>query len=56
MLRALLVLLIVEHSGSYWILFGIPKVEVHADIVQFKPPVATLGKVKPQAALAKPPD
>lgn len=28
--------LIIEHSSSYWILFGIPKVEVRADVVQFK--------------------
>ena len=30
----------VEHSSSYWILFGIPKVEVHADVVEFRPPAA----------------
>lgn len=29
--------LAVEHSSSYWVLFGIPKVEVRADVVQFIP-------------------
>jgi hypothetical protein len=29
---------VIERSGSYWILFGIPKTEVHADIVEFRPP------------------
>ncbi len=36
--------LIVEHSSSYWILFGIPKVEVRADIVQFVPEIKDNGK------------
>lgn len=35
--------LIVERSSSYWILFGIPKVEVHADVVEFRP-LATEGQ------------
>jgi Family of unknown function (DUF6567) len=48
--------LIVEHSGSFWILFGIPKVEVHADIVEFRPVVATSERVKPKRARSKPPD
>jgi len=47
--------LIVEHSGSYWILFGIPKVEVHADIVQFNPPAATGRPGKRRAAPAERP-
>jgi hypothetical protein len=29
--------LTVERSSSYWVLFGIPRVEVHADVVQFLP-------------------
>lgn len=29
--------LTVERSSSYWVLFGIPQVEVHADVVQFIP-------------------
>jgi len=29
--------LAVEHSSSYWILFGIPKVEVRGDVIQFIP-------------------
>ncbi len=28
--------LVVEQTSSYYILFGIPKVEVRADIVEFK--------------------
>ena len=48
--------LIIEHSGSYWILFGIPKVEVHADIIEFRPAATTSKKVKPKRAASKPPD
>ena len=44
--------LIVERSSSYWILFGIPKVEVHADIVEFRPPAKTNQSV--QSASANP--
>lgn len=33
--------LIVEQSSSYYILFGIPKVEVRADVVEFRPLVGT---------------
>lgn len=40
--------LVVERSGSFWILFGIPKVEVHADIVEFRPPVAASEGAKPK--------
>ena len=29
--------LVIEQTGSYWILFGIPEVDVRADIVEFKP-------------------
>jgi len=28
---------IIERSSSYWILFGIPKVEARADVVEFRP-------------------
>ena len=28
--------LMVEHTGSYYLLFSIPKTSVHADVVQFK--------------------
>ncbi|PWU13375.1 MAG: hypothetical protein C5B50_19375 [Verrucomicrobia bacterium] len=31
--------LVIEKSTSYFILFGIPKVQVRADIVQFRPEV-----------------
>ena len=29
--------LIIEHNSTYWILFGIPELNVRADIVEFKP-------------------
>ena len=35
--------LIVERSSSYWILFGLPKVEVRSDIVAFRPAVKNGG-------------
>jgi hypothetical protein len=36
--------LVVQNSSSYWILFGIPKVEVHADVFQLNPATpANLG-------------
>ena len=40
--------LIIEHSSSFWILFGIPRTEVHADIVEFRPapPASVRGKPK----------
>ena len=40
--------LLVQNSSSYWILFGIPKVEVHADVFQFNPAVSSGGREKPQ--------
>ena len=46
--------LIVEHSSSYWILFGIPKVEAHADIVEFNPLVGADEKRKPKRAPPEP--
>ncbi len=45
---------IVEHSSSYWILFGIPKVEVHADVVEFRPQAAAGQQGKPLPPHAKP--
>jgi hypothetical protein len=48
--------LIVERSGSFWILFGIPKVEVHADVVEFRPAVGASQRVKPEPPPAKPPE
>lgn len=48
--------LIVERSSSYWILFGIPRVEASADIVEFLPAVTTRESVKPEPRPAKPPD
>ena len=39
--------LIFQQSMSYWILFGIPKVEVHADVIEFRPEAATKPAAKP---------
>lgn len=33
--------LVIEHSTTYWILFGVPEVDARADIVEFKPLAAT---------------
>ena len=30
--------LVIEQTSSYWILFGIPRIDVRADIVEFVPP------------------
>jgi hypothetical protein len=46
----------VERSGSYWFLYGIPRVEVRADVVQFIPEVKTRDQVKPEPAPTQPPD
>jgi hypothetical protein len=48
--------LIIEPSSGYWILFGLPRVEVHADIVEFRPQAATSNSARPARAPAKPPD
>ena len=48
--------LIIEPSSGYWILFGLPRVEVHADIVEFRPQGRTPDPGRPPAAPAKPPD
>jgi hypothetical protein len=47
--------LIIEHSSSYWILFGIPKVEVRADIVEFRPSAKSREPAKPNPVPTKPP-
>lgn len=46
----------VERTGSYWILYGIPRVEVRADVVQFVPEVKTPKREKPKPAPTQPPD
>ena len=46
----------IEHSSSYWILFGIPRVDVHADIVEFRPTDEASQPVKPPPPPAKPPE
>jgi len=48
--------LVIEPSSGYWILFGLPRVEVHADIVEFRPQAAMSDSVKPPPEPAKPPD
>ena len=35
--------LVIEQTSSYYILFGIPKIEVRADIVEFKPEIGPAG-------------
>jgi hypothetical protein len=40
--------LVVEQTSSFWILFGIPEVNVRADVVEFQPP--------PKAPPAPPPE
>jgi hypothetical protein len=47
--------LTVERSSSYWVLFGIPNVDVRADIVQFIPKAKTSERVKPSRAPTPPP-
>jgi hypothetical protein len=39
--------LLIQQTSSYYILFGIPKVEVRADIVQFRPGSAKQVRPKP---------
>jgi hypothetical protein len=39
--------LIIQQSTTYWILFGIPKVEVHADVVEFRPEPADHPRPRP---------
>jgi hypothetical protein len=45
----------VEPSSSYWILFGIPRVEVHADIVEFRPQATARDSARPEHAPPKSP-
>jgi hypothetical protein len=46
---------IIERSSSYWILFSIPKVEVHADVVEFRQPPPTNQLVTPVLPYPNPP-
>jgi hypothetical protein len=46
--------LTVERSSSYWVLFGIPKVEVRADIVQFVPKAKTSERENPNPTSTQP--
>jgi len=40
--------LVIEHTSTYWILFGIPGVDARANIVEFRPDATT----EPSRALA----
>ncbi len=44
----------VENSASYWILFSIPAVEVHADVVAFKPTAPGAGNRRGRARARSP--
>jgi hypothetical protein len=48
--------LVIEQTSSFWILFGIPKIEVRSDIVEFNPEVKARAQVNPKQAPAGPPD
>jgi hypothetical protein len=50
--------LIVEHSGSYWILFSLPEIIVRADVVQFNPrtSIETNTQTNAPASPAKKPE
>ena len=48
--------LIIERTISYWILFGIPKVEVHADVVAFTPASPAGERERARRPPPKPPD
>jgi len=39
--------LIIERANTYWILFGIPEVDVRADVVEFKPAAKPEPKSEP---------
>jgi hypothetical protein len=39
--------LIIQQSSAYWILFSIPRVEVHADIVEFRPEAVPRTRAPP---------
>jgi hypothetical protein len=47
--------LIVEHSGSYWILFSLPEIIVRADVVQFNPKTGTQTNTNSIASPVKKP-
>lgn len=47
--------IVIEQTSSYYILFGIPEVDVRADVVQFNPLVKA-ASTQPNRAEAKAPD
>jgi hypothetical protein len=48
--------LIIEHSSSYFILFGIPRVEAHADLIAFRPAPPPSEAARPRHPPPKPPE
>ena len=48
--------LVIEHSSSYWILFGVPEIDARADIVEFKPEPKSAAATEPTRLPSKPPD
>jgi hypothetical protein len=47
--------LVVEQTSSFYLLFGIPKVEVRADIVEFNPEVHATRSARPEPGPDQPP-
>jgi hypothetical protein len=47
--------MIIEHSGSYWILFSLPEIIVRADVVRFNPQTGTGTNTNSIASPAKKP-
>jgi hypothetical protein len=47
--------MIVEHSGSYWILFSLPEITVRADVVQFNSKTGTDTNINKTVSPAKNP-
>jgi hypothetical protein len=48
--------LVIEQTTTYWILFGIPEVDVRADIVQFRAEVKAPSGSETSPPPPKPPD
>jgi hypothetical protein len=47
--------LIIEHTSTYWIMFGIPELNARADIVEFKPGVSPASSSTPGESVRAPP-
>lgn len=48
--------LVIEQTSSYYILFGIPEIDVRADIVEFEPEVKLIPKPPPGPPPVPPPN